>query len=125
MGDLTVITVNTHVYGGTHSEGYWLTLKKIVAKLARKTETHNKINVIVPNISPADIREIKRVLQLMQMEYILLPDFSDTMDRPYERPYKKMPEGGTKLADIAAMGGAVPTIQLGLTVDDSVSPANT
>ncbi|ABO51319.1 Nitrogenase [Desulforamulus reducens MI-1] len=121
-GDLTVITVNTPGYGGTHSEGYWLTLKKIVAKLARKTETHNKINVIVPNISPADIREIKRVLQLMQMEYILLPDFSDTMDRPYERPYKKMPEGGTKLADIAAMGGAVATIQLGLTVDDSMSP---
>ncbi|AEF94007.1 oxidoreductase/nitrogenase component 1 [Desulfotomaculum nigrificans CO-1-SRB] len=120
--DLPVVTVNSPGYGGTHTEGYWLTLRRIVTKLARKTETHSKINVIIPNISPADIREIKRILQLMQVEYVLLPDFSDTLDRPYQRPYRKIPEGGTKLADIVAMGGAAATIQFGLTVDDSMSP---
>ena len=120
--DLSIVTVNSPGYGGTHAEGYWLTLKKIVSQLARKAESHGKINVIIPNISPADIREIKRVLQLFELEYTLLPDFSDTMDRPYQRPYSKMPDGGTKLADIAAMGGALATIQLGFTVEDNLSP---
>lgn len=121
-GDLPVVTVNSPGYGGTHTEGYWLTLRRIVAQLARQTEANSKINVIIPNLSPADIRELKRILQVMQVDFILLPDYSDTLDRPYQKPYRKMPEGGTKLADIAAMGGAAATIQFGLTVDESMSP---
>jgi len=122
LQDLPLVTVSSPGYGGTHSEGYWLAVKRIIATLARETTRHNKINVIVPNISPADIREIKRILQLMGADYTLIPDFSDTLDRPYERPYKKMPQGGTRLADIAAMPGAVATIQMGLTVEDGLSP---
>ena len=122
LENLPVVTVSTPGYGGTHTEGYFLAVKNIIARLERKTEKHSKINVIVPNLSPADIREIKRILQLMKADYVLLPDFSDTLDRPFERPYKKLPEGGTKLADIARMSGAAATIQMGVTVDDSISP---
>ncbi|ACV61915.1 Nitrogenase [Desulfofarcimen acetoxidans DSM 771] len=122
MPDYPVIPVPTPGYGGSHAEGYWLAVRKIVGKLARETEPHNKINIIIPNISPADIREIKRLLQLMQADYTLLPDFSDTLDRPYERSYKKMPEGGTKVSDIIRMAGAMATVQLGLTVDENYSP---
>lgn len=122
LGDLPVVTVSTPGYGGTHTEGYFLAVKKIIAKLARETKKHSKINVIIPNLSPADIREIKRILHLMKVEYTLCPDFSDTLDRPFQRPYKKVPEGGTKLADLAGMPGAAATIQMGLTVDDSISP---
>ena len=120
--DLPVVTVNSPGYGGTHAEGYWLTLRRIVEKITRKTEPHPGINIFIPNSSPADIREIKRCLELLQISYTLLPDFSDTLDRPYQRPYRKMPEGGTKLADIAAMSGAAATLQLGLTLEDSMSP---
>ncbi|GAB6178740.1 hypothetical protein JCM14036_00590 [Desulfotomaculum defluvii] len=120
--DLPIVTVNSPGYGGTHAEGYWFTLKRIVSQLARKTEKHSKVNVIVPNISPADIREIKRILNLFQMDYTLLPDFSDIMDRPYQRPYSKMAEGGTRLSAIESMGGALATIQLGFTVEEGMSP---
>lgn len=116
-----IIAVPTPGYGGTHFEGYWLALKKI-AGLAGRVPEHSRLNVIIPNLSPADIREIKRILDLMEAEYILLPDFSDTLDRPFERPYKKLPDGGTKLSDITAMGGSRATIQMGTTVDESVSP---
>lgn len=116
-----IIAVTTPGYGGTHFEGYWLALKKIV-ELAGKVPDHPGINVIVPNLSPADIREIKRILDLMKVEYILLPDFSDTLDRPFERPYKKIPDEGTKLSEITAMGGSRATIQMGMTVDERLSP---
>ena len=119
-----IITVPTPGYGDSHTEGYWLAVRRIVESLATKIKKHRKVNVIVPNISPADVREIKRLLDLMKIKYTLLPDFSDTLDRPFERPYKKIPDGGTKLKDIAAMAGAPATIQLGLTVYENLSPGH-
>lgn len=117
-----IITAPTPGYGGTHAEGYFYTLRRIVECLAKKSEKNYKLNIFVPNISPADIREIKRILDLMQVRYVLCPDFSDTLDRPYVKPYTKIPEGGTKLSDIESMSGALATIQMGMTVDDSISP---
>lgn len=122
LGGFPLITVSTPGYGGTHTEGYFLTVKKILAGLSRKVDKGPKINVIVPNLSPADVREIKRILQLMKIDYTLLPDFSDTLDRPFSRPFKKVPEGGTRVADIAGMPGAQATVQLGVTVSDALSP---
>jgi nitrogenase molybdenum-iron protein NifN len=117
-----VVTAATPGYGGTQAEGYFLALKRIVQRLACRTEKHSRINVLVSNISPADIREIKRIMSLMQVEYVLCPDFSDTLDSPFQRPYRKMPAGGTALPDIAAMPGAPATIQFGLTMDEGLSP---
>lgn len=121
--ELAIVAVPTPGYGGSHTEGYLLALKKIVMKLAKKTaRKHNKVNVIVPHISSADVREIKRILQMMDIQYTLFPDVSDTLDRPLAKPYTKIPAGGTPLAEIEAMPGAIATIQLGVTMDDELSP---
>ncbi len=120
--EFPIVTVSSPGYGGSEFEGYWMTLTRIVTKLAQKVEKHNKVNIIVPFISPADIRELKRILQLMKIEYTLLPDFSDTLDQPFARPYKRIPDGGTKLRDIARMSGAPGTIQLGVCVAEGISP---
>jgi nitrogenase molybdenum-iron protein NifN len=117
-----IVTAPTPGYGGSHAEGYFFTVRRIVEGLAKRTEKNYKINIFVANISPADIREIKRILDLMQVRYTLCPDFSDTLDRSYVRPYTKIPEGGTKLSDIEEMSGALATVQMGMTVDESTSP---
>lgn len=122
LEEYPLVAVSTPGYGGTHSEGYWLAVQKIVAGLSRPAEKHGGVNVIVPNLSPADIREIKRILELMGIRYTLLPDISDTLDRPIARPYTKIPPGGTPVEDVRSMPGAVATIQFGLTVEDSISP---
>lgn len=120
--NIPIVNVPTPGYGGSHSEGYWLAVKRIVAALVRTSAKHQKINVIIPHISTADIREIKRLLNRMEIEYTLLPDYSDTLDAPYTYPYRKIPEGGTSLQDIRAMSGAPATLELGVTVDDASSP---
>ncbi|MEG6587042.1 nitrogenase component 1 [Dendrosporobacter sp. 1207_IL3150] len=120
--DLPIVAVSTPGYGGNHPEGYLLAVKSIIEALTQKVEPHNRVNIIVPNISPADIREIKRILALMNIEYILLPDISDTLDRPFEKPYTKIAKGGTRISDIEAMGGATATIQMGITAADELSP---
>lgn len=121
--NLKIVAVSTPGYGGSQTEGYWQTLKKIVMNLADDTTKHPKINLIIPNISPADIRELKSILASMEIEYTLLPDISDTMDSGFaEEGYKKIPSGGTKLADIANMAGAVATVEMSLGIPEDLSP---
>lgn len=122
LNDYPIVPVPTPGYGDSHSEGYWLAARTIIAKLARKQNKHSKINVIVPHISPADVREIKRILNLMKVDYTLFPDYSDTLDRPYEKKYNKIPQGGTKVEEISGMADALATIQIGITAEDDISP---
>lgn len=122
LEDLVIVPVPTPGYGGSQADGYYLALRQIVATLAVPTPLHGRINIIAANLSPADIREIKRLLAAMDIEYTLLPDYADTLDRPYTETYTKMAPGGTLLADIRAMGGAQATIELGVTVAPELSP---
>lgn len=122
MSGFSIVTASTPGYGGSHFEGYFFTIKRLLMQLTEDVPKNNKVNIIIPNMSPADIRELKRILQQMDIDYVLCPDFSETLDRPFSRPYTKMSTGGTKLEDIKNMGGAVATIQMGVTVDDEISP---
>ena len=58
----------------------------------------------------------------MGLGYTLIPDYSMTLDRPYGGRYQKIPQGGTRPEDIAAMPGAPLTIQFGATCPDNLSP---
>jgi len=122
MGEVDIIPVSTPSYNGTHTEGFWATTRAVLAYYTQPTERHEGINVIVPNISPADIREIKRILDLTGLEYTLLPDYSLTLDRPYGGRYQKIAPGGTSTNAIARMGGARATVQFGLTCPEQFSP---
>lgn len=126
VNGLAVVTAPTPGYGGSQSEGYWLASLRIVKALAKNStdnsRKHPHVNIIVPNISPADLRELKRILRALKVDYTLFPDFSDNLDRPYMNTYTKVPASGTKISDIESMGGAAATIELGMTVEDSVSP---
>jgi nitrogenase molybdenum-iron protein NifN len=119
---IDIIPVPTPSYSGSHTEGFWAATTAILAYYARPSGSNRRINVIIPHISPADIREIKRILSLMGLEYTLLPDYSMTLDRPYGGTYQKIAPGGTKPEDIAAMPGAPLTIQFGETCPDELSP---
>jgi Nitrogenase molybdenum-iron protein, alpha and beta chains len=119
---IDIIPVATPSYSGSMTEGFWAATKALIAYYAGLAEKHDGINVIIPHISPADIREIKRILDLMGAKYTLLPDYSMTLDRPYGGQYTKIAPGGTSPADIARMGGAKATIQFGLTCPDELSP---
>src|SRR5208337_2092772 len=122
LDGIDIIPVPTPSYSGSHTEGFWAATRAVIAHYARPTEKHNRINIIVPHISPADIREIKRVMGLMGVEYTLVPDYSLTLDRPYGGRYQKIPSGGTRTEDIARMPGASVTVQFGLTCPDVLSP---
>lgn len=121
--DLDIIPINTPGYGASHFEGYFQAIKSVIAFYnSQKVKSNDKINIIVPNITCEDIREIKRILELFEVDYVLVPDISDTLDAPYKEQYTKIPDGGTKVEDIKKMSGAKATIEMSLLIDDRYSP---
>jgi nitrogenase molybdenum-iron protein NifN len=122
LDDVDIIPVSTPSYTNSHSEGFWSATRAVIEYYAKPCEQHNRINVIIPHISAADIRELKRILDVWGFEYTLIPDYSMTIDRPFTGKYKKIGAGGTNTGDISRMPGAPVTIQFGRTCEDKMSP---
>lgn len=123
LNSARLITSSTAGYSGTHTDGFESTVKAIVEQLAKNTEKNNKLNVVACEMSPADIRHIKEILGLFGADYILLPDISENLDKPYKNEYERTPKGGTKLTDIEKMAGAAHTISFGLFTEEKNSAA--
>ncbi|KAF5082369.1 Nitrogenase molybdenum-iron protein beta chain [anaerobic digester metagenome] len=122
LHDVDIIPISTPSYSGTSTEGYWTAVRDVIMYYAGPVSPNEGINIILPHVSPADIREIKRILDLMRIQYTLIPDISMTLDRPYGILYEKIPPGGTSREDIARMSGARATIQFGYCCPDNLSP---
>ena len=120
----TLIPVSTPSYQGTHAEGYLSAVRSIVAELAENGPAHKALNIIPNMVSPADIRYLKEILEDFNIPYILLPDYSETMDGPNWHEYHKIPRGGTPLAKIRKMGHATATIEFTATGDFSKTAGN-
>lgn len=117
-----IIPISTPGYGGTHFEGYYSALTSIVKELSQKCETTGKVNIVLGSMNPGDVRNIKKLLEAFSIDYTMFPDVSNTLDAPYRKEYKRIPDGGTKISDIEKMAGARATIEIGLTVPDKLSP---
>jgi len=113
----TLVRVATPSYSGTHAEGFHATVKAVIEQLAgvdHSLSTHSpSINVLPGLVSPADLRYLREVVQDFGIKGTILPDFSDTLDGPAQLDYLTIPEGGTPVADIRAMDGAIATLELG------------
>lgn len=111
---MRIFPASTPSYVGTHITGYDNALRTLVETLAIKSKPNNKINIITGIINPGDIREIKNMLRLMNVQSIFLSDISETLDSPilpggYKPP---LPEGGTPLSDIADSANSLGTIAI-------------
>jgi nitrogenase molybdenum-iron protein NifN len=125
-----LLYASTPSYRGTHIEGFHEAIYAAVSALAGETgnaETSHapgspspRLNIISGFVSTEDIRELHRILRSFAASpdsgdrpYTLLPDYSESLDGPSWETYQKLPEGGTRIDDIRAMGNAAATIYLG------------
>ncbi|MBI3599711.1 MAG: nitrogenase molybdenum-iron protein subunit beta [Nitrospinae bacterium] len=103
--DFPVPFAHTPSFVGSHINGYDNMLKAILSNLTegKKGSKNNRINII-PGFDPyvANIMEIKRILDIMEVEYTILVDNSDVFDSPQSPhpPFTTSPsppsEGGDK-----------------------------
>jgi nitrogenase molybdenum-iron protein alpha/beta subunit/MoaA/NifB/PqqE/SkfB family radical SAM enzyme len=118
-----IINVASPGYGGTQNEGWFAALRAAVEQVKPDKTPNNRVNIIMPQISPADTRWLKNFLAEMGIDYILLPDISDNLDGVTEKPYNRLKKGGTPLSDVAKMAGARLTIEFSEYTNADNSPA--
>jgi len=121
--NVKIVNVASPGYGGTQNEGWFAAIRAVLEQTEANTEANGKINIITPQISPADTRWLKAFLNEMRIAYILLPDLSDSLDGATEKRYNRLKTSGTTISDIAAMAGARMTIEFSEFTDWKNSPA--
>lgn len=104
---------STPSYQGTHMDGYYTAVSSFVENFAVKGDTRTVVNILPGFVSTEDLRMLKEILEDFDIEYIMLPDYSESMDNTIWKEYKRIPEGGTDIKDIKKMGFSCATIELG------------
>ncbi len=112
--DLPVPFAHTPSFVGSYVAGYDNMMKGILSSVTagKKGEPNGRINII-PGFDTytGNYREIKRLLDMMDVKHTILADVSDTFDSPNTGEYKLYP-GGTPLAD--AMDSINSTVTVAL-----------
>ena len=119
------VDVSTPSYSGTHMEGFHGAIHEVIRQRAKggpKTET---VNLLPGFVSSADYRLLREIIADFNLDCTMLPDLSETMDRPALLEYEKVAKGGTPLAAIETMGCSQATLEFGRTLSDEKSSSLT
>jgi len=109
-----VIHANTPSYVGSHVTGFSNMVKGMVKYLSVNSQKPNgKVNIIPGFVNPGDMREIKRMLKLMDIPFTMFPDTSGVLDAPMTGKFSMYPEGGARVSDIIDSGNSFATVALG------------
>jgi len=109
-----VIQAPTPSYVGSHVTGYANMLEGIVKYFPTKTDKLiNQINLLSGWVEPSDMKELKRIMGVMKVNNVLLPDTSDVLDTPMTGKYAMYPKGGTTIPEMVSMGDSLHTLALG------------
>lgn len=133
---IDLIPIATPGYGASEAEGYFAAVRSIFEYFGEKLvhdydldhrvkarEEEEHINIIVSNATSEDVRELKRILKLMGIEAIFLPDSSDVLDAPYTEVYDKLNDDGISREEIKKVFRAKASLELGHLVSENYSPA--
>jgi nitrogenase molybdenum-iron protein NifN len=103
-------------YKGGWEDGYFEAVVGAFRAVADKEpgkSTEERTAFLPPLMSPADLRELKRIGDLMGISPLIAPDISDALDGGAWEQYHRLPPGGTPMADLRAIGGVKSVIDIG------------
>ena len=107
------IAASTPSYQGSHMDGFHEAIASAVKVLAEKGERGKQINIFPGFLSTEDLRQIKYMLEDFGIEYMMLSDYSKSLDNPIWNTYKRIPDGGTPVGKIKESGSACASIEFG------------
>lgn len=113
------VSASTPSYQGTHMEGFHVAVKAVVTNLVEDSTPNEYINIFPGFVSPADLRYIKDIMDDFGLPYIMVPDYSLSLDNPTWGEYKRIPEGGTSIELIRKAGGARASLEFGSVLGES------
>ena len=108
-----LVAASTPSYSGTHADGYHAAVAAIAKRFAKSSKRNKAVNIFPGFVSPEDLRHYKQVLEEFDIPYVMLPDYSDTLDGKHWKDYNRMPEGGTSVDQVETMGDAIASLEFG------------
>lgn len=107
------VTASTPSYQGSHMDGFHEAVGAAIKAFAKGGEKGTHINIFPGFVSTEDLRQLKYLLNDYGIEFVMLPDYSETLDNPIWDTYKRIPEGGTPVSAIETCGRAAASIEFG------------
>lgn len=118
-----VVHTNTPSYVGSHINGFYNMMSGFIKYLSKSTGKKNGKAAIFPGfVNPGDMREMKRIADLMGLSYTMFPDTSGVMDSPMTGSFEMYPKGGTTIQEIVELGDCEQVFGLGVITNEQ--PAN-
>ena len=109
-----VIHASTPSYVGSHVTGFSNMTKAMVTCFAKSTGTaKDQVNIIPGYVEPADMAEIKRLANEMQIASVMFPDTSYVLNTPQTGKHEMYPKGGVTIEELESAGDSIATIALG------------
>ena len=116
LGDTQVVYVSTPDYTGAFQDGWakavLAMIEALVVPVPERAE--KQVNVLAGcHLTPADIEELREIIESFGLTAIVLPDISGSLDGHIPDDFSPSTLGGTTLAEVRGMGASVLTIAVG------------
>lgn len=109
-----IVHANTPSYIGSHVNGFANMMSGFIKYLSEKNAVGNgKVGIFPGFVNPGDMHELKRIVKLLGVKYIMFPDTDGTMDTPLTGHYEIYAKGGTTVEEIRELGSAKHVLALG------------
>jgi nitrogenase molybdenum-iron protein NifN len=122
---IPIVTVNTPDYVGCFESGFALAVKSLFQQLLPNSQTYLKntkqINILCGSLlTPTDIETIKEMVEGFQLEAIVLPDLSDSLDgHVTDQDFSPLTIGGTSVENLQKLGESVATLVIGNSLNEA------
>jgi nitrogenase molybdenum-iron protein NifN len=115
LADTEIVYVSTPDYVGGFEDGYKHAVTAIVRTLVKPLPVQTDQVTLLPgsHLSPADIDELREIIEAFGLCPIVLPDVSGSLDGHIPPDWRGTTLGGTTLEQIRAAGASVLTIGVG------------
>lgn len=118
LADTALAYVSTPDYTGAFQDGWAKAVEALIRALGEPQpgiQTRpNQVNLLAGcHLTPADIEELRDIVQSFGLEPIVLPDVSGSLDGHLPDNFSPTSMGGTTLADMRALGASIVTIAIG------------
>jgi nitrogenase molybdenum-iron protein beta chain len=117
-----VIYANTPSYDGSHVTGFSSMTAAMVKFFAKSSGVKKKQFNILPGwVEPADMREIKRLVTEMGLDFVMFPDTSGNLDMPQTGRHEFYGRGGATVEQIESSGDSRMTFALGKAASEAAA----
>ncbi|HQB39895.1 MAG TPA: nitrogenase iron-molybdenum cofactor biosynthesis protein NifN, partial [Deltaproteobacteria bacterium] len=115
FGNVPIIHASTPDYCGSLQEGYAAAVEAIVTTLPESGDLVERQVNLLPgaHLTPADVEEIKEMIELFGLKVMTIPDIANAMDGHIDEVVSPLSTGGVTVADIRRSGRSMATIYVG------------